>query len=775
MRKSIWPAAAAAIVAIPTWSAHAQDARPPEGRTLEEIVVTAQKREQNLQDVPISLLVTTGESLAKQNLVRLEDLTQQMPNVHVSRGTIADQLTIRGVGSGLNGGFEQSVGTFVDGVYHGRGHFSQSSFVDVERVEVLRGPQSIYFGNNAIGGAFSVTTRKPGNSWSTQAQASYEVEARESTIEVGTGGPVSDTLGLRFAARYSDMDGWLENLGSGKRNPGIEDKFARATLQWQPGELWTTTLKAEYGKQDSIGPIAMQMTNCPPLPPFVAPAGSCNIALANGIETEFDDRRTSNPGEYGFLETKEFVLNVERQGDGIGFSGTLARTDYDYMVTGDPDGTTAAFFSFSAPETYEQTSLELRMTSPESSRLKYIAGVYGLRGSLNTQTRIQLGFLSTPVAARVPALAGYTPIGRLSILDQDEDSYSVFGAVTWPFTDKFSGTVGGRWARADKDAVQSSTAISFTSPVADKFFELPLALQPLAQPFVGGVRHSVPISRSDDDFIPSFNLQYKPADHLSFYASYSEGFKAGGFDASEASGDPARLTFDPEQVQATEIGFKSFWLGRALSLNVAAFNNDYEDLQQAVTQFNATGAYIVVMNVGELRSRGVELELDWQISDMWRFGFNFASLDATYMNYSNAGCTARQTFLTPPGTTCTQNLSGKAPPFAADYSGSTRLGFSAPVTAGLQLSSDLVVSFSDAYAVISSEDPEIEQGAWQKVDLRLALGSADGRWEVALLGKNLGDKQVANFATSSVGTAGSFSRLADRGRSATLQVRFNLE
>jgi outer membrane receptor protein involved in Fe transport len=230
------------VIAMPIELAHAQESRTNESRSLEEVVVTAQKREQSLQDVPISILVTTGEALEKQNLARLEDLTQQMPNVHVSRGTIADQLTIRGVGSGLNGGFEQSVGTYVDGVYHGRGHASQSSFVDVERLEVLRGPQSIYFGNNAIGGAFSVATRKPGDSWETQTKASYETEARESTIEVGTGGPVSDTLGLRVAARYSDMDGFLKNAGTGQRNPGIEDKFVRATLMWEPGDLWKTTL-----------------------------------------------------------------------------------------------------------------------------------------------------------------------------------------------------------------------------------------------------------------------------------------------------------------------------------------------------------------------------------------------------------------------------------------------------------------------------------------------------------------------------------------------------
>ena len=155
---------------------------------LDEVVVTAQKRVQNIKDVPISIIVASGESLVKQNIGNLESLASQTPNVYVARGTISDSIYMRGVGSGVNMGFEQSVATFVDGVYHGRSRYSRGVFVDIERVEVLRGPQSTYFGNNAIGGAFSVVTRKPGKEWEGNASTSYETEGQESITEVAGGG-----------------------------------------------------------------------------------------------------------------------------------------------------------------------------------------------------------------------------------------------------------------------------------------------------------------------------------------------------------------------------------------------------------------------------------------------------------------------------------------------------------------------------------------------------------------------------------------------------------
>ena len=183
-----------------------------QGNVLEEVVVTAQKREQSLQDVPISVAVTSGESIEKQNLTDLGELAAQTPNIIITDAPGSDQLYIRGVGSSINGGFEQSVGTFIDGIYHGRSRYSRGVLFDVERVELLRGPQSTYFGNNAIAGALSVISRKPGHELDGYVNVLFEPDDGERSVEFALGGPVTDTFGVRVATKIYGMSGFVRDF-----------------------------------------------------------------------------------------------------------------------------------------------------------------------------------------------------------------------------------------------------------------------------------------------------------------------------------------------------------------------------------------------------------------------------------------------------------------------------------------------------------------------------------------------------------------------------------
>ena len=229
---------------------------------LEEIVVTAQKRAQNLQDVPISVLAVSGEEISRQGFKRLEDVTSLMPNVTVTEAALGDQLFIRGIGSGLNIGFEQSVGTFIDGVYFGRGLQSRNIFLDIERLEVLRGPQSTFFGNNAIAGAMSITTRGPSEAWEGYVSGLYEDGTGTKNIDVAVGGPISDTLGIRIAGRYSDQDGWQTNSTINDKEPREERLAGRVTIEWAPSENFDASLKYQVESNDVEG-RAMQAVGCP--------------------------------------------------------------------------------------------------------------------------------------------------------------------------------------------------------------------------------------------------------------------------------------------------------------------------------------------------------------------------------------------------------------------------------------------------------------------------------------------------------------------------------
>lgn len=773
--KGIFSAVSAALAAsLGASQASGQEAGP--SSALEEIVVTAQKREQTLQDVPISVLVTTGEIMTEQNLHRLEDLAARMPNVSVTKGPASDQLYVRGVGSSINGGFEQSVGTFVDGIYHGRSRYTSGAFTDVERVEVLRGPQSIYFGNNAIGGAFNVTTRRPGHTWEGYVQAGWEFEHDEQTLEAAVGGPITDTFGVRVAMLYSDLDGYIENQTTGKMNPSPENKFGRVYAVWQPtGEL-DIGLKLEKGKYEADAGLAIQMTNCPPAEPF-SPGRTCASALASpGFEADFDLNRTTAVGsEDERIETdfEEMMLSVDYAMGEYSLTAILGHTEYDYWYGGDTSLTPQPIIAFRVPEDFQQDSIELRVTSPQHERFDWIAGAYWQQSDLRYETSVAFHLL-TPIIAVVPALSPlqpYAPIGTTGILFQDEETRSLFGALTWNFTDRLRSTVGLRWTEVEKDARQIAHPVEL-----DDFFgglvPLPNDVLALAGAVTGTVPHDNRDSRKDDDLIPSLTVQYDLSDAIVAYGSASEGFKAGGFDAFELTGDPDRLSFGPETVDAYEVGFKASW--PSLSLNVAAFRNEYKDLQQSVAQTASTGiTFFSVSNVGGLISKGLEVDLVWSINYNWRVNFSSAWLDASYEDYNAAGCTIRQQFNTPAGQTCTQDLSGESPPFAPDFSGNVGIQYVRALTGGLEISASVNATFTDEYDVISDNDPVLRQEAYEKIDARLGLSGGDGAWEIAVLGKNLTDEWTSPFGQDAATSAGTYWQLMDRPRTIALQAGYN--
>lgn len=748
---------------------------------IEDIIVTAQKREQSVQDVPISLQVISGSDLQDRQISGAEDLADTLPNVFITKDSVSNNIYVRGVGSGANAGFEQAVATFVDGVYHGRSRYSQSTLVDIERIEVLRGPQTIYFGNNAIGGAFSVTAKKPRlDRWEGYAQASYEFEAEEKVGEVAVGGPlIQDRLGIRVAARYSDMEGYIRNLGTGQNNPQVEDLFLRGTAMLALNDSWTATFKAEYGDQDSVAPYAMQLTNCPPSPPFdAATTFSCAAALATGAETELDYRRTSNEGERGSVKAHEYLFRLEKDNaEGPGIVAQASISTHDFLLSADTDGTMFDFFTYNTLEYLNQKTLELRISSPAASSIEYSAGFYYLGSESRIDTTLNFPFATALLAdptSPLSILAPFAPLGGDIQLNQQEDAISFFGSVTVPISEKLSATAGLRYTHSRKEGVQSALNVTSNDRYGFSVTPLPTALQPVAAFLTGFNDHTTRGVVEDDDFLPSFSLQYKPTRDISLYAKYSEGFKAGGFDAVELTGIPDRLTFAPETVKAYEVGIKALLADRSLAVNLALFRSDYKDLQQSVAQFTATSAFITISNVGALRTQGLEAGITWRPNDRFEFGTDFALLDAKYRDYTDAGCTALQAYEARQAGLigCSQDLSGKAPPFAPSYSGNIRAGYFMPLGTSLKLSIEGMLSFSGAYHTISDRDPNVKQGAWEKIDVRVGISDVDDRWSFAFVGKNLANTKVIGSTNDVVASAGSHNQQITRGRQLALQARY---
>ena len=218
---------------------------------LETIVVTAQKREQGLQDVPIAIAAITGEKIDDTGITGLQELTLYTPNIKINSGQATPNLFVRGVGSGTNAGFEQSVGMFIDGVYSGRGALASVPMtMDLQRVEILKGPQSILFGKSTIGGAINVTTRRPTEEFEGSVEAYYAPEDNEQIYTGVVSGPLGESVRGRLAVRYEGMDGSWENKTLDAEGPDKDNLFARASLLWDAGENVEVLAKYEYGDFD---------------------------------------------------------------------------------------------------------------------------------------------------------------------------------------------------------------------------------------------------------------------------------------------------------------------------------------------------------------------------------------------------------------------------------------------------------------------------------------------------------------------------------------------
>ncbi len=765
-------------VAISVLAGIAAPAGAEEIMQIEEIIVKAQKRDQSIQDVPISIQVVGGQDLQDRQISDTESLASYLPNVMVSKDSVANNIYVRGVGSGSNSGFEQAVATFVDGIYHGRSRYAQSTLVDIAQIEVLRGPQTIYFGNNAIGGAFSVTTRKPDLAeWDGYIQAAYEFEGDETTVEGAAGGPlVEDRLAIRLAGRYSSLEGYVQNLGTGQTDPNIEDFFFRGSSLLKLSDEWQATFKVEVGDQDSRGSFSTELFGCPPPAPFsAATTFSCGYALAVGEEAELDYRRSSSPGEQGSINAEEYAFTIERDNsEGPGIFLQAARSQQDFLLAADTDSVSAEFFAFNTSEDFTQDSVELRVMSRFDSEIEWILGAYYLDSDTRVDTTLNFPFATALLGGPLSVLAPYAPLSGDLQHDQTEKAYSAFGSITYPFNDKLSATVGLRYTKSKKTGTQSATNTTSNDPFGLSVTPLPAALQPVAAFLTGFVDHTTSGTVEDDDFLPSFSVQYKANDNISLYTKFSEGFKAGGFDTLELTDVPDRYTFEPETVVSYEAGLKSYWFDRTLSFNLAVFYSDYDDLQQSITQFTETSAFVTIDNVGGLRTQGIEADLLWRASDNFEIGGNFALLDAEYRDYANAGCTVLQAYEADLAGQigCAQDLTGKAPPFAPTYSGNIRVGYNREIGDSFELTAESILSFSGAYDVIGDKDPNTRQGAWQKIDVRVGLSNVDQGWNLAVVGKNLTNEKVIGAANDVVASAGSYSVQLARGRTVAVQASY---
>lgn len=766
---------------------------------LEEVLVTATFRAESLQDVPVSVNAVSGEKMLEIGIDKIEDLQAYVPNLSMSETGIGTNIYIRGIGSGINPGFEQSVGMYFDGIAYSRAQLTRAPFLDLARVEVLRGPQNILYGKNSIAGALSLVSAKPGQEREGMVSALYEPDHGEKVLDAVLSGPLTDTLGARVALRKREFDGYIENLTLNRDEPAREESTFRAILDWAATPDLSAMLKFELGKFNVDG-RQIEITNDQPStnPNFGGANYSQILAGAFGADpsvtnTELDYKRTSN-GDYSDNRTRNFTLNVDYSVGGGTLSFIAGFLTYEFDELCDCDFTGAPVFSVMFEEEYDQFSQELRWVSEAGGTFEHIGGIYHQKSELDFYDAILIDSPIIPEAVRqrvfaqtgsaAAAQAARDAIANTTTpryFNSDSDLWSFFWQTTWNATDRFRTTLGVRYSREDKEGSRSLDVADLNG-VQKPFTPSPVGVDGVLAGLFKIERHDLDGEQNENQLAPSLNFQYDFTDDIMGYFTATKGYKSGGFDArSNASPSltdglaPIAGSFEygEEEAKSFEVGTKSSFFNGRLELNLAAFYTEYDDLQVSI--FDGTLGFNVG-NAGAAETKGIELDGRVAVTEQLTMSFALAFLDFEFTDFENGQCYQGQTpDSVGPGGTPFCDYEGMTNQYVADYSGNLAFDFRQPLSGNLEFRAVTDLVFTDDYNSSQNLDPSQEQDGYVKVNMRLALANLKQGWEVALVGKNLTDEEVVSYsndtplANSSFGSIGHYSFI-ERPRSVALQV-----
>lgn len=776
------PAFALSFLALTSAVLPAQTVRAESTQVMEEIVVTARKREESLQEVAGAVSVLTDEVITAQRIEGIKDLGTIIPGMVAGRtgsGT-AGNIYLRGVGTGRsNPSFDQAVSINIDGVGISSAALLNAGMFDVERIEVLRGPQALFYGKNSPGGVIVIHTKDPTDEFELELSAMYETEGKEPAVRAIISGPLGDTLGARLSVGWSDADNHLfdvynidvfetgpdgqpvQTAFSTDKDPVQTEKiFAIGTLLWEPADNFSAKLKVAHQTVDRGAYFFnFQRTQCSQGAPQV-------IYPVPGIDDCKMDGKLVGPGINPLLGPFELAF-PDYVGDGFGDEEdnfvALEMTyemDNDLILTsvtgyydnhidrlGEASSQAAAGLYNGIVLDLEQWSQEFRLTSNYAGPVNFSLGAFYEEKDLYGETSVTLG--SNIIGLPVGALGVFAiPLGR-QLNWQDSVAYSVFGQLDWAFAENWRLTAGARYTYEEK---KSDISVDFPG------------------------RAAIDILLLDDkpdwtNVSPELTLSYQYSDDIMFFASYRTGFKSGGFDHAyktsnlvtlAGAGLPYDPVYDEEEVDGFEVGMKSTLLDGTLRFNATAYRYDYDDLQLSLTRFLADGSpTLLVLNAAKSSLAGLELETFWITPvDGLTLTANIAFLDTEFDEYTPPcirgqtvalGCNVNPDPVT--GRFANADMSGEPLSLAPDWSATFALDYSVPLGSSWIVAFNLTTSYKDDYNQTSELIPDDWQmdGFWW-TNASVSLNTADDRWEFYVRGVNLGDEQYTVMGLSAFGS-----------------------
>ncbi|KTE37398.1 TonB-dependent receptor [Sphingopyxis sp. HIX] len=743
--------------------AFAQDAAPAAETTednggLEEIIVTAQKRAEGLSDVPISISAVSGKQIENYGQTNLEQISSAVPNLKITQTAIANRIAIRGIASGDNKGFEQSVAMFVDGVYYGRDQLSRLPLIDMERVEVLRGPQPTLFGKNAIAGAVNITTRSPTDEFEGSLSGLYEFNHKEFQLNGVLSGPLADGVEARVVGYYRSMDGYFYNTKLDRNEPNVDEKYVRGKVEFDQGGPLAVELKLEYADFEAKGQ---------PRDVFGA-VGNYNTVFQGPffVDTTPDYVRADN-GYQSRNKVFGATLNADLELGDHTLTSISSLLDYKTREIVDVDFSGISFLDgTNLREDYRQFSQELRFASPGGETFDYIGGVYYQNAKLDVQ---DFTLFNPTFLALGPPFNALGDTRNDRDYSQTSDLISVFAQGQLSLSDRFRITAGARFNHEKKKG--SRTLAIVQGPLSTA----PAAVVAAVFRALNIEAHSVSGKLSEDSFNPMVNVQYDVTDDLMFYASYAKGTKAGGFDirsnslpGSTTVAKPGAFEFQDESADNFEAGLK--YKGRDFAFNISAYRTKYKDLQ--VNIFDGTLNFNV-RNAAAARTQGIEADFRAALTEGLTLSGAIAYLDFEFTNFTDGQCFYLQT----PGANGFCDYTGKRNALTPKWSGNLNVDYSTPVTSGMKVAFNFNVDFSSAYIAAANLDPRTRQDSYAKLGARLALAEIDNKWEIALIGRNLTNQRILQtassmpLATTITRNAGNaYNGIVDRPRTIAVQL-----
>ena len=705
-------------------------AQTPPGRgaaALEEVVVTARRYEESLQDAPVSVTVMDGDYLAAQNIHQVKDIIDKSPGTGFTRfNKLQNVFSMRGLNSQTEGAAgDPSVLTVVDDVVYVKDYMKSAEFFDVERVEVLRGPQGTSFGRKATGGLVHIVNRRP----TREAGGSFSASAGNYGhwgLDGVANGPLGETTAGRFAVHYAAHDGYTRDVLRNRDLAGEENLSLRGSLLFNPSDALEIYLKAEYSRDDDESAVRQPRDCVTPMENFtgfVDPCSPWKTAISE----------TTGSGQPFYL--KREVLNLTAQvewalRDGLTLTSISAFLDGEGDYNMDSAGTPRDLnFSITRNDS-SQFSQELRLDNHAGAdALRWLTGIYYLNDDHDRQDGREWFQEDLSVFGPGPP---FSPTAVTAVSNNQTESVGVFGELAYDLSDRLTGTVGLRYSYDEKDFVISHNGAGFGGPVTNFLAEIPENGGPCPPGPTCALGFDNARAKEDWDHLSYMvSLAYALRDDVMLYGTVSEAYKTGGFNGEPQSAADAVIPYDEETARNFELGVKSQWQNR-LRVNASLFYVEYEDQQINVFREGANGFITqVIDNAANSDVLGFELDYAWQVSDYFRLSGSYARLDAEFKD------TVLQTG---PGPASITDVSGNRPNNVPEWTGTLVGEVEFPLENGSRVS--LRADWrgrGEVYNDIVNE-PAFERPGTDIFGARIAWMSAADTWQVELWGRNLGDE-----------------------------------